>query len=125
MSILVKIKTKIKRKMQRTFCRHDWQFENVTNTRQPWPRNTAFTYICEKCGAHKNINCDDIEKRIAEYGEKDNYDYSEETVLLANGYGPTLVEYTGRDVGRAVQWYWKHEGVLISAYAYKKNAGFY
>lgn len=111
------ILSKIKRKLHRTFCKHEWQFEEATHTRQDWPKNAAFIYICEKCGSHKAINCDDIEAKIKEFGEKDNYDYDVETVLLTNGYGPYNVSYTGRDVGRAVQWYWKHEGVLISAYA--------
>ena len=111
------ILSKIQRKLHRTFCKHEWQFEGVVDTRQPWPRNSAFVYICEKCGSHKTINCREIEKRIEQYGEKDNYDYVEETVLLPNGYGPVRVKYSGRDVGRAVKWYWDHEGILISAYA--------
>jgi len=114
---MMDILSKIQRKLHRTLCKHEWKFEGVSDTRQCWPRHRAFVYVCEKCGAHKAINCNDIEKRIKRFGEKDNYDYVEETVLLANGYGPTLVQYTGRDVGRAVQWYWDHEGVLISAYA--------
>lgn len=113
------ILTKIERKIKRSLCRHEWQFEGVSNTRQPWPRNSAFVYICEKCGSHKTINCWEIEKRIEQYGEKDNYDYAEEAVLLPNGYGSIRVKYSGRDVGRAVKWYWDHEGVLISAYANK------
>lgn len=111
------ILSKIQRKLHRTFCKHEWQFEGVSNTRQCWPRNVAFVYVCGKCDSHKAINCADIKERIMRFGEKDNYDYAEETVLLAKGYGHTLVKYAGRDVGRAVQWYWDHEGVLISAYA--------
>ena len=113
------ILSKVERKIKRSLCRHEWQFEGVTNTRQLWPRNRAFVYICEKCGSHKAINCQEIKERIEQYGVKDNYDYAEETVLLPNGLGPTLVEYSGRDVGRAVKWYWDHEGILISAYANK------
>lgn len=119
------ILSKIKRKLHRTFCKHDWTFESVESTRQLWPRNAAFVYVCEKCGSHKAINCADIEARIRKYGEMDNYDYIEETVLLANGYGPTLVRYTGRDVGRAVKWYWDHEGVLISAYSNMEDMNHY
>lgn len=115
------ILSKIQRKWHRTFCKHEWKFEGVKSTRADWPRNVAFVYICEKCGSHKAINCADIEARIRKYGEKDNYDYVEETVLLVNEYGPYNVCYTGRDVGRAVQWYWDHEGVLISAYAIQED----
>ena len=113
------ILSKVERKLHRTFCKHEWQFEGVINTRQPWARNRAFVYICEKCGSHKIINCGEITKRIEQYGEKDNYDYVEETVLLPDRYDATLVVYSGRDVGRAVKWYWDHEGILISAYANK------
>ena len=109
--------SKIQRKWHRTFCKHEWKFEGVSDTRQCYPRHMTFVYVCKKCGAHKIINCEDIKARIRKYGGKDNYDYIEETVLLANGYGPGLESYTGRDVGRAVQWYWDNEGVLISAYA--------
>jgi len=118
---MMDILSKIQRKLRRTFCKHEWKFEGVKSTRQYWPRSTAFVYICEKCGSHKAINCADIEARIRKYGEMDNYDYIEETVLLVNGYGPYNVSYTGRDVGRAVQWYWDHEGVLISAYANQED----
>lgn len=119
------ILSKIQRKWRRTFCKHDWAFENVESTRQFWPRNTAFVYICEKCGSHKAINCADIEALIRKFGEKDNYDYVEETVLLPNGYGMCNKKYTGRDVGRAVKWYWDNEGVLISAYANKEHIRYY
>ena len=109
------ILSKIERKLHRTFCKHDWEFESVMSTRQFRPRNVAFVYVCKKCGSHKAINCGDIEALIKKFGEKDNYDYIEETVLLP--IGPWTVKYTGRDVGRAVVWYWDHTGVLISAYA--------
>jgi len=114
---MMDILSKIQRKLHRTFCKHEWTFESVMSTRQFRPRNTAFVYVCKRCGSHKAINCGDIEALIRKFGEKDNYDYVEETILLPNGYAPRNVEYTGRDVGRAVMWYWDHEGVLISAYA--------
>lgn len=118
------ILSKIQRKLHRTFCKHNWTFESVENTRQIWPRNAAFVYVCEKCGSHKAINCADIEDLIRKFGEKGNYDYVEETVLLPNGHGYNK-KYTGRDVGRVVSWYWDHEGVLISAYANKENMKYY
>jgi len=118
---MMDILSKIQRKLHRTLCKHEWKFEEVESTRQYRPRNAAFVYVCEKCGSHKAINCADIEALIRKFGEKDNYDYVEETVLLPNGYGPYNVQYSGRDVGRAVKWYWDHEGVLISAYANKED----
>ena len=120
------ILSKIQRKWHRTFCKHEWTFESVVSTRQFHPRNAAFVYVCEKCGSHKAINCGDIEARIRKFGEKCNFDYVEETVLLPIGYWPcTAIKYTGRDVGRAVVWYWDHEGVLISAYANKEDMKYY
>jgi len=119
------ILSKIQRKWHRTFCKHEWKFEGAESTRQYWPRNTAFVYVCEKCGSHKVINCYDIEELIRKFGEKDNYDYVEETVLLPNGYGLYNKEYTGRYVGHAVKWYWDHEGVLISAYSNEQDRKLY
>ncbi len=106
---------KLKLRIKHRLCKHSCWFEGL----EYYSGEACFSYVCNKCGKRLVFRISDILCKIKEFAEKDCSQYNSETIaypdLYLGSYSTTICE-SGRNVGRAVSWYYEKYGVLIRAY---------
>lgn len=104
---------RLKKRLKQRFCKHSCYYEGIEyNFGEP-----CFSYICEKCGKRIIVKHSAIRNKIQDFECEDCSQYTSEKIALKSFMFPDIdIYHSGRNVGKAVCWYYEKYGILIRAY---------